>query len=97
MTRAFGKEQDRTLTPTDLAKGIAQLVDYTLQQWQRPTTTLAEMEEQLQRFNEMVNDLESNFPAPALPPFRALIGESQTLLTAEIARKREMPRRKPSQ
>lgn len=88
MTRAFGKGEDRPLTPTDLAKGIAELVDHTLLQWQRPTITPAIMEEQLQRFDEMVNDLEPAFPAPALPAYRALMREFRMRLTSEIASKR---------
>ncbi len=88
MTLAFGKGPDRPLTPTDLAKGIAELVDHTLLEWQRPRITPAIMEEQLRRFDEMAGDFEQAVPAPALPPFRALIGEFRGRLTSEIARKR---------
>lgn len=88
MTTAFGKGSDRSLTPPELTKGIAALVDHTLLEWQRPTMTLTIMEEQLQRFSELAVDFERAFPGPLLPPFRALMNHFREHLTSAIACKR---------
>ncbi|PSJ53779.1 hypothetical protein [Pseudaminobacter soli (ex Li et al. 2025)] len=50
------------------------------------------MEEQLQQFDRMVDDLDKAVPAPVLPAFRALIGEFRVRLISEIRKKSEIIR-----
>ncbi len=102
MKRAFGEEGKGPLTPVDLVKGVVEIVDHTLLQWQRPSIKQAHMEEQLRQFDKMVGTFERAFPGPALAPFRALTGELRRRLAAEIASKRKAvtpqsasPRRSP--
>jgi hypothetical protein len=58
MTRAFGAGEDLLMTPRDLINGVAELVEFVLRQWERPLTTLEQMEDMLSRFDKLCSNID---------------------------------------
>lgn len=86
--RAFGDNPDAPLTPNSLIAAVRELIDFTLHDWERPLTTVADRENGMVMFDKLCSDFEKCFRPGGEPIFRAKIAPERARLHAALAQAR---------
>lgn len=80
--RAFGPADGRRLTSMDYANLVAEIVAFTKDAWKDPTYLPEQREQDLLRFKELCQKLESMIPPASRAEFRRLVGPHTDALAA---------------
>jgi len=82
--RVFGTNPNAPLTPDGLVAAVKELVDFTLHDWERPLTTVADRENGAAAFDQLCRQFEQLFHPAGRPIFRSKIAPEQARLQAAI-------------